>query len=419
MSPERTIFLIDGQSFYASCEKAAHPEYKNRPVAVGDPSRPSGIVLAACPIAKSRGVTTAERNFTALAKCPDLVIIRPRMLRYIQISLAITEIFETYTDLVEPYSIDEQFLDVTGVLKQYASAEALARQIQEHILLSTGVWSRVGIGPSKILAKTATDNFAKKTDEGIFRLGYDNIETALWPLPVHQMFMVASKMGTHFNIMGLSTIGDIARLSLQEFKRRMRLRMGKQSDIQAEYYWQTARGIDPSPVVPSIRNELKSVSHGKTLRASLYYRRQDIELVLQELVIEVCRRARRLGKQGRVVSVGFGETDGERAFRFGRQTTLAHATNLTHEIEAAVLRLFREYWQGLPVAFLYVSITQLTDDNVTQLTLFDDRARAYDLERATDAIKDRYGSAAIMKASSLQDAGVARERAGQIGGHYK
>lgn len=419
MPLERTIFLIDGQSFYASIEKAAHPEYKNKPVAVGDPSRPSGIVLAACPIAKSRGVTTAERNFTALAKCPDLIIIRPRMQRYIQISLAITEIFETYTDLVEPYSIDEQFLDVTGVLSQYESAEALARQIQEHVWLSTGVWSRVGIGPSKIMAKTATDNFAKKNDTGVFRLDYNNIEETLWPLPVHQMFMVASKMATHFAIMGLPTIGDIARTPLHEFKRRMRLRMGKQSDIQAEYYWQTACGIDPSPVVPSIRNELKSVSHGKTLRASLYFRRPDIELVLQELVIEVCRRARRLNKQGKVVSVGLGETDGERAARFGRQTTLLHATNLTHEVYAAALRLFRTYWEGLPVAYVHVSLTQLSEDSVTQLALFDDRARASDLEAVTDEIKDRYGSAAIMRASSLQEAGVTRERAGQIGGHYK
>ncbi|QTH45923.1 DNA polymerase IV [Cohnella sp. LGH] len=419
MPPERTIFLVDGQSFYASCEKAAHPEYRNRPVAVGDPSRSSGIVLAACPIAKARGVTTAERNFTALAKCPELVIIRPRMQRYIEISLMITKIFESYTDLVEPFSIDEQFLDVTGSLGRYKSAEELAKQIQEEVLLSTGVWSRVGIGPSKIMAKTATDNFAKKNDTGVFRLDYNNIEETLWPLPVHQMFMVASKMATHFAIMGLPTIGDIARTPLPEFKRRMRLRMGKQSDIQAEYYWQTARGIDPSPVVPSIRNELKSVSHGKTLRASLYTKKADIELVLQELVIEVCRRARRLGKQGRVLSVGLGESDGERAARFGRQTTLPHATSLTHEIYSAALRLFREYWQGMPVSYLYVSITHLSDDNVTQLALFDDRSKAYDLERATDEIKDRYGSAAIMRASSLQGTGIARERAGQIGGHYK
>ncbi|QJD87533.1 DNA polymerase IV [Cohnella herbarum] len=416
---DRTIFLIDGQSFYASVEKAAHPEYRDKPVAVGDPERKSGIILAACPIAKSKGVTTAERVFEARAKCPDLVVIRPRMQRYITISLLITEIFESFTDQVEPYSIDEQFLDVTGAIAEYGSAEEIARKIQRHVKLATGVWSRVGIGPSKVLAKMATDNFSKKRPEGIFRLGNENIETELWPLPINQMFMVGNRMTQHFMCMGLPTIGDIARMPLADFKRRMRLRMGKQSDIQAEYYWQTARGIDPSPVESSIRGALKSVSHGKTLRASLYRKSEDIEVVLLELVVEVCRRARRLGYQGRVVSVGAGETDGERRSGFNRQVTLPQSTSLTHEVAAAAHRIFAEFWQGMPVSHLYVSLTQLTDDSTYQLTLFDDRTAAYSLERATDSIKDRYGSGAIMRGSSLLAAGVAKERSEQIGGHYK
>ncbi len=107
---ERTIFLADCQSFYASVEKADHPECKNKPVAVaGDPARRSGIILAACPIAKSFGVTTAERLGEALIKCPELVVMRPRMQHYIDVSLMITKIYEEFTDLVEIFSIDEQF----------------------------------------------------------------------------------------------------------------------------------------------------------------------------------------------------------------------------------------------------------------------------------------------------------------------
>ncbi|WP_444980831.1 Y-family DNA polymerase, partial [Paenibacillus agaridevorans] len=124
------------------------------------------IILAACPIAKAQGVTTASRVFEALALCKDLIIIKPRMQRYITVSLLITEIFESFTPLVEPYSIDEQFLDVTGSVGLFGSAEEIARQIQQRIQLSTGVWSRVGIGPTKVLAKTATDNFAKKHPDG-------------------------------------------------------------------------------------------------------------------------------------------------------------------------------------------------------------------------------------------------------------
>lgn len=415
----KQIFLIDAQSFYASVEKAAHPEYRDKPVAVGDPARMNGIVLAACPIAKARGVTTASRVGEALAKCPELVVIRPRMRMYIGVSLLITEIFESYTDLVEPFSIDEQFLDVTGSLSFFGSAYELAQRIQNHVLLSTGVWTRVGIGPTKVLAKMATDNYAKKNPEGIFELTFENLESTLWQLPVHQMFMVASAMTRHFNRMGLTTIGDIARLELADFKRRMRREMGKQSDIQAEYYWQTARGIDPSPVISGIRHQLKSVSHGKTLRWNLYHRLRDIEIVLLELVVEVCRRTRRHRLLGSVVTVSAAETNGVRSTSFSRQMTLPEPTSLTHEVASAVSKIFRKYWGGLPVSHLSVALSGLTEDREIQLTLFDNRSRTYDKERAVDHIKDRYGSDAIIHASSLMEAGVARERAGQIGGHYK
>ncbi|WP_058301465.1 DNA polymerase IV [Gorillibacterium timonense] len=413
---EKTIFLIDGQSFYASIEKAARPELENRPVAVGDPARESGIILAACPIAKQQGVTTAERVGQARAKCPELVVIRPRMQTYIAISLLITEIFESFTDRVEPYSIDEQFLDVTGAVQ---SPEELARKIQAQVFLSTGVWCRVGIGPNKVLAKTATDNFAKKNQKGIFTLNESNIAETLWPLPVHRMFMVSTGMTRHFLRMGLTQIGDIARLDQMDFRRRMRREMGRQSDIQADYYWQIACGIDPSPVESGIRKELKSISHGKALRSSLYGELADIQVVLLELVTEVCRRARRRGFMGRVVSVGAVETDGDRAWGFGRQTTLPEPTSLAHEMAKAVLPLFAKHWSGAPVSRLFVSLDSLVEDKVMQLTLFEDRAKAYRRERAIDRIQDRYGSAAILRASSLLEAGVARERAEQIGGHYK
>ncbi|WP_217592367.1 DNA polymerase IV [Cohnella sp. GbtcB17] len=419
MPHERTIFLIDGQSFYASIEKARHPGLMNKPVAVGDPARRSGIILAACPIAKAKGVTTAERVGEALAKCPDLIVIRPRMQTYIGISLFMTQIYEAFTDQVEPYSIDEQFLDVTGSIPAYGPPELIAELIQNHVKLSTNINVRVGVGPTKILAKMALDNYAKKSPEGVAGLSFDNLKDTLWTLPVHNMFMVGSRMTRHFTRMGLAEIGDIARLELGDFKRRMRREMKKQSDIQAEYYWQTARGIDPSPVVAGIRHKLKSISHGKALRSGLYRKLEDIEVVLLELVVEVCRRTRRHKCRGSVVSVGAAETDGTRSSWFGRQTKLLQPTALTHEVAAAALKLLREHWSGMPVSRLTISLGGLSDEGVDQLDLFEDRQAILRMERATDYIKDRYGSDAIMRASSLLEAGVARERAEQIGGHYK
>lgn len=419
MPKDRIILLSDCQSFYASVEKAAHPEYKDRPVAVGDPARMNGIVLAACPLAKARGVTTASRVGEALTKCPELVVIRPRMRTYIKVSLLISEIYHGYTDLVEPFSIDEQFLDVTGSMSFFEKElQEIIRSVQQHVLLSTGVWTRVGVGPTKILAKMA-NNMAKKREGGVFRLDYDNLDSELWPLPVHEMFMVAGRMTKNFYRMGITTIGDIARMELGEFKRRMRMTMGKQSDIQAEYYWQTARGIDPSPVVTGIRHQIKSVGHGKALRWNLYTRLPEIEVVLLELVIEVCQRARRYRYMGSVVSISVSETDGTRSNSYSRQVTLPEPSSLTHEVAAAAYQLFVDHWSGMPLSRLSISISQLTDDSVMQLTLFDDRIRTYNREQAIDHIKTRYGSRALIRASSLLESGVALERAEQIGGHYQ
>ncbi|MBT2287953.1 DNA polymerase IV [Paenibacillus albidus] len=419
MPKDRIILLSDCQSFYASVEKAAHPEYKDKPVAVGDPTRMNGIVLAACPIAKARGVTTASRVGEALTKCPELVVIRPRMSTYIKVSLLISEIYHNYTDLVEAYSIDEQFLDVTGSLSFFGGdLQEVIHSIQQHVMLSTGVWTRVGIGPTKILAKMA-NNFAKKREGGIFRLDYDNLDKELWPLPVNEMFMVAGRMTKNFYRMGIITIGDIARMELGEFKQRMRTTMGKQSDIQAEYYWQTARGIDPSPVVTGIRHQIKSVGHGKALRWNLYTRLPEIEVVLLELVIEVCQRARKYRYMGATVSIAVSETDGDKSNSYSRQMTLPEPSSLTHEVAAAAYRLFVDNWSGMPISRLAISISHLTDDSVMQLTLFDDRIRTYNRERAIDHIKSRYGSRALIRASSLLESGVALERAEQIGGHYK
>ncbi|MNC26797.1 DNA polymerase IV [compost metagenome] len=339
---------------------------------------------------------------------------------YIKVSLLISEIYRTYTDLVEPYSIDEQFLDVTGSLAYFGgSLKDMIYKIQHHVLLSTGVWTRIGIGSTKVMAKMATDNYAKKMKDGIYELTFNQLESTLWSLPVQDMFMVASRMTRNFWRMGISTIGDIARMELPEFKQRMRTTMGKQSDIQAEYYWQTARGLDPSPVVTGIRHQIKSVGHGKALRWNLYTRLTDIEVVLLELVIEVCQRARRYRYMGSVVSISVLETDGENSCSYERQMTLPEPSSLTHEVAAAALTLFTDNWSGLPVGRLAITLSRLSDDGVIQLTLFDDRVRSYNKERAIDGIKARYGNQALIRASSLLESGVARERAEQIGGHYK
>ncbi|MCM3626293.1 DNA polymerase IV [Paenibacillus glycanilyticus] len=416
---ERVIMLIDCQSFYASVEKAAHPEYKNDPVVVaGDPTRRSGIILAACPLAKQYGVTTAETLGEALGKCPHLVIIRPRMQLYIDVSLMITDIFRSFTDLVEPFSIDEQFLDVTGSISYFGTPEEIATQIQTKIMLYTGVWARVGMSSNKILAKMATDIWAKKNETGQFTLPKTEVESLLWPLPVSKMFGVGSRMTAHFQRMGIATIGDLGSLPLPDFKRRLQARMGRNSDIQAELFWQTANGIDPSPVKPSTHDAQQAVGHQMTLPRD-YSKPHEIDVVLLELSEEVCRRSRAKGYMGSVVAAGAQGADFDHPTGFFRQMTVPDPTNITKEVFAAARTLFYAHWDRLPVRKLGVTLSKLVPDDQYQLSLFGNREKERKLERITDAIRHKFGTTSILRASSLLESAQARERSVKIGGHYK
>ncbi|NHN33666.1 DNA polymerase IV [Paenibacillus agricola] len=417
---ERTVFLADCESFYASVEKADHPGCKNKPVAVaGDPARRSGIILAACPIAKSFGVTTAERLGEALIKCPELIVMRPRMQHYIDVSLMITQIYKEYTDLVEIFSIDEQFLDVSGSLRIFGDPVIIAQSMQQKVLKQTGVKIRVGIGSNKMLSKIATDIWAKKSETGIFTLNQPDIEKLLWPQPVQKMFGVGSRMTAHFAKLGMSTIGDIARTSLPRLKERFRTRFGKQSDIHAEVMWRTANGLDDSPVTPGTFNTPpKSVGHMTTLPRD-YTDNSQVDTILLELTEEVCRDCRRKGYMGWVISVSCMCSPYDAPTGFSRQMKMPDPTNNTNTVYEASKILFYRYWDKMPVRRVGIMLSSLVDDEGYQLTLFEDQVKSRALDKATDMIKERYGSAAIVRASSLTASGQALERAQKIGGHYK
>ncbi|MCR8641768.1 DNA polymerase IV [Paenibacillus sp. N1-5-1-14] len=417
---KRTIFLADCQSFYASVEKAENPGCKDRPVAVaGDPLRRSGIILAACPMAKEYGVVTAERLGEALKKCPDLVIMRPRMQHYLDISLLITHIYEEITDLVEVFSVDEQFLDVTDSLPFFGDSHAIAQMIQDKVMQQTGVRVRIGISSNKILAKIATDIWAKKNDSGIFTLPTSDVEELLWPQPVHKMFGVGSRMTAHLTRLGMTTIGDIARTPLPLLQDKFRARFGKQSNIHAEVLWRTANGLDDSPVSPqTFDTQPKSVGHMMTLPRD-YEESSEVDTILLELTEEVCRDCRRRGYMGSVVTVSCMCSPYEAPTGFSRQIKMPDPTNHTNTVFAMVKMLFYKFWDQMPVRRAGVTLSGLVRDGEYQLTLFEDQVKVRSLDQVTDWIKDRYGSAAIVRASSLTAAGQAAERAVKIGGHYK
>jgi DNA polymerase-4 len=408
---KRIIFLADMQSFYASIEKAAHPQLRDKPIVVaGDPERRSGVVLAACPIAKSYGVTTAEALWQAQQKCRHLVVVRPRMETYLRVSVQITRIFESFTDLVEPYSIDEQFLDVTGSVRLFGDPWRIAEEIRRRVRLETGINSRIGIGENKVLAKMACDNFAKKREEGIFWLKREELADTLWKLPIEKLFGVGSRMKRHFHRMGIYQIGQLARMSPTVLARRW--------GVNGEVLWRTAHGLDNSPVSLQTHETQKGIGHHMTLPRD-YHTAAEIKVVLLELCEEVCRRARSKRLMGSVVSVGCRGADFDAPAGFGRQLKLPEPTHDAMTLYEAACRLFDRHWQQTPVRSVGVSLEQLVPDNVVQLNLFTDTHRQRSLARAMDDIRARYGQDAILRAVSLLGAGQARERARKIGGHYK
>ncbi|MCJ7839390.1 DNA polymerase IV [Lederbergia sp. NSJ-179] len=407
---EKVIFLVDMQSFYASVEKATHPELADQPVIVsGDPERRSGVVLAACPLAKKWGVKNASRLWEAQQLCPHAVILRPRMQLYLDVSLQITNILNRFTNLVEAYSIDEQFLDVTASGRLFGDPFSIAQNIRDTIMNEMGIHARVGIGPNKVLAKIACDNFAKKNEEGIFRLDLSNMEQ-MWTLPIGKMFGVGNRMSQHLERMGIRTIGHLANFPLDILKKKW--------GINGEVLWQTANGIDYSPVTTHTHDQQKAIGHHMTLPKD-YENLQDIKVILLELSEEVARRARFKHYIGNTVSVGARGANFDTPTGFHRQLKLISPTHFDLDIFHAACQLFQKHWDGLPVRSIGVTLSQLQPAKHYQLNLFDFELKKEKIHQALDWVYAKYGPTAIVRASSLSEAGQAFHRAEKIGGHYK
>src|SRR5262245_6255222 len=250
----RAILHIDMDAFYASIEQLDHPAYKGRPVIVGaDPKGGKGRgVVAACSYeARKFGVRSALPISRAWKLCPQGVYMRPRMSRYVEVSHQVMDIFRRFTDLVEPLSIDEAFLDVTGSSALYGSAEKIARQIKSSIRDSTHLTASVGVAPNKFLAKVASD--LRKPD-GLVIVREDGIADFLRDLPISRLWGVGPKTEQRLKPMGLHTIGQMAAIPRDELIRRL--------GSLGEHLYQLSHGLDDRPVISNW--EPKSISNETT-----------------------------------------------------------------------------------------------------------------------------------------------------------
>lgn len=406
---KKIILLADMESFYASVETASKPYLKGKPVVVcGDPERRHGIVLAASKEAKKYGIKTGMLAGECKRLCPSVIFVRPHMKRYLEVSLEITGIISRFSDLVHVYSVDEQFLDMTGCRKLFGAPEDMAAAIMAAIMAETDIRCRVGIGENALQAKMACDCFAKKNSDGIFRLSEDNYSHYVWPLPIRNLFGVGSRMERNFLQLGVRKIGHLAALPREKLKRSW--------GINGEVLWLNAHGIDHS-IIESKREETqKGVGHSMTLPRD-YRNLREIETVLLELTEETCRRVRALGKVGCVAHLYCQGADFNCPSGFSRQKKLFEPTANTMDVYPVMQNIFMNNWDRRAIRKLGLGISGLRDSSAYQLVFFEDKERKKNIGATMDEIRERFGVKGIFRLSSLTSGGQLFERAEKIGGH--
>ena len=409
---ERLIFHCDCNNFFASCECLERPELKGIPMAVtGDPEDRVGVVVAKNEIAKKYGVRTTDTVWQARRKCPDIVFVPPRHRLYREVSEKVNRIYRDYTDYVEPASIDESYLDMTGTLGWYhMTAGELADSIRARVKQEIGITISVGVSDNKIFAKMGSDY--KKPDATTVILGED-YKTILWPLPVADLMFAGKASVKLLNQKGINTVGDLA---LQPKAHIVSL-LGK----GGETLWAYANGLDREPVrrwgdVP----EVKSVSHGMTFRRDLVTK-EETETGIAVQADRIAMSLRRQNLKGSVVSV---QIKTPQLVTISRQVSLDHPTWLEHEIREVAVKLIADHWHiGDPIRAITVGVSKLVPANeaAEQLDLFDlmgdtgragssDRERQDKMEAAVDALRRKMGDTAVTLGVHRNDEiGVKRE----------
>ena len=388
---DRVIFHCDLNCFFASVELLDKPALREVPVAVcGDPASRHGIILAKNEPAKRGGIQTAETVWQARQKCPNLILLPPHHGLYAQYSRRINTIYGQYTDLVEPFGIDESWLDVTGSLHLFGGdARQLADDIRARLRQEVGLTISVGVSFNKVFAKLGSDY--KKPDATTV-ISRENWRDIVWPLPVGDLLFVGRAARRTLGQYGVETIGQLAACKPEMLEQLM----GKMG-VQLYRY---ANGLDDAPVRPQHQREpVKSVGNSTTFPENLT-RWEEIRSGLQLLSDSVAGRLRKEGLYCGGVAVAVKDAQ----FRtVSRQMRLGAPTHLMRDIFEAAQELTRRIWKApTPVRLLSVTALYITDsaDSYQQLDLLAGDAplrdqRQEQLESAMDAIRGKYGRDAI------------------------
>lgn len=381
------ILHADMDAFYASVEQRDQPGLRGQPVVVGGLG-PRGVVSAASYEARAFGVRSAMPGRKAQELCPQAHFVRGRMEVYVAVSRQIREVFARFTPLVEPLSLDEAFLDVTDSQALFGDGEAIARRLREEVRAEVDLSISVGVASSKFVAKVASD---QNKPDGLTLVPPGRELEFLAPLPVGRLWGIGPQAQKRLHDLGYRCIADLQALDLPAMEQLL-------GEGQGEQYWQLCRGIDARAVDPE--REIKSISQEETFARDLR-RREDCEAVLLELSERVGRRLRRQGLKGQVLRLKLRDPDFK---THSRQRRLPLPSWDDLEIYRVARELFGQLRpQMRPVRLLGVGMAELRDPTrKSQGQLFGvaEAEGQQDLLRAMDAIKDRFGEAAIRRAGS-------------------
>ena len=396
---ERTILHCDLNGFYASVELRDKPELWDKPVAVcGDPESRHGIILAKNEVAKKFQVKTAETIWQARRKCPDLILLPAHHDQYRLWSQRVNAIYERYTDLVEPFGIDESWLDITGSMHLFGGdGRTIADQIRGVVKAETGLTISVGVSFNKVFAKLGSD--MKKPDATTV-LTRSDVPEKVWPLPVTDLLFVGRASAKVLRQYGVHTIGDLAAFG----RERLEQLLGKQGGQLYEY----ASGLEHSPVTRAGETPPpKSVGNGITFRRNLIGWK-DIHTGVALLSDSVAARLRKHAMKCTTVQVTIRDPN----FKdICRQARLAAPSCTAQDIGRAALGLIRCSWNGsAPIRALTITGQNLLPEGeaVEQLDLFTAgatprREKRERLERAMDGIRNKYGRTAIRSAITMDE----------------
>lgn len=382
----RVIMHLDMNSFFASVEQADHPQWKGIPLAVaGNPKERRGILVTCSYEARAFGIYTTMTVGEAKRLCPHLTIVPPRHERYRQMSDAVFDILRSYTEWVEPVSIDEAYIDTTeigGLTHAYELAEA----IQHRLLETLDLPCSIGIAPNKFLAKTASD---MKKPLGITILRKRQVDSVLWPLPVIDMHGIGKRTEEKLHSLGIRTIGELAVAN----SRKVEALLGK-NGIRLQ---QRANGVDPRPVDPESAEERKSVGSSTTLPVDLT-ERDDCIPIFERLANKVAMRLATKSLAGLTVSIQIRYADWQNTTR---SRTLHQAIFLADDITRVALELFDRHWNDEPIRLLGITVANVMERHeiVEQLTFdnFEQQEKEQQVDQLVSRLTKKFGDGVIKK----------------------